>query len=266
MGASELGFLFSDVVKAPGVVFVALSFDRHAHTRPHAPTRDFEPLVSHPPPLSSAPAVRATTTAPRLRRQPVGGRLLFPEEESFLLPYAETRRRASPGGPVRASCRGSDGEQSGRDVLRSLPRTPVRVSARSPPMPRHRFARPVVTESSPQTQAGRDRSGRPFPRRRPLRRRRTHRQLRRRAPGLPDRPGRRYRRPLRPSGAHRRRRKPHRRRRSRPGRGRREPPGGRREPPGRQEIAADLDDRVRERRRRSPRFPRLASFRYTRVY
>ena len=213
------------------------AFFRSPH--PHAPTRDFEPLVSHPPPLSSAPAVRATTTAPRLRRQPVGGRLLFPEEESFLLPYAETRRRASPGGPVRASRRGSDGEQSGRDVLRSLPRTPVRVSARSPTLPRHRSrAHPVVTESSPQTQAGRDRSGRPFPRRRPLRRRRTHRQLRRRTPGLPDRPGRRYRRPLRPSRALRCRREPHRR-------GRRAPPRGRREPPGRQGTATDLDDRVR---------------------
>ena len=236
------------------------AFFRPPH--PHAPTRDFEPLVSHPPPLSSAPAVRATTTAPRLRRQPVGGRLLFPEEESFLLPYAETRRRASPGGPVRASRRGSDGEQSGRDVLRSLPRTPVRVSARSPPLPRHRSrAHPVVTESSPQTQAGRDRSGRPFPRRRPIRRRRAHRQFRRRAPGLPDRPGRRYRRPLRPSGAHRRRRQPHRRRRSRPGR-------GRREPPARQGTAADLDDRVRERRRRRHRGSRdsLFSMRVTRVY
>ena len=244
-------------MKASGVVFVALSFDRHTHTRPRATSSLWFPIRRRfPQPPRSArrrPQLDSTT-----RRWPSP----FPRRRKVsFVPYAETRRRASPGGPVRASRRGSDGEQSGRDVLRSFPRTPVRVSARSPPMPRHRFARPVVTESSPQTQAGRDRSGRPFPRRRPLRRRRTHRQLRRRAPGLPDRPGRRYRRPLRPSGAHRFRRQPHRRRRSRPG-----PGPGRREPPARQGTAADLDDRVRERRRRSPRFPRLASFRYTRVY
>ena len=82
------------------------------------------------------------------------------------VPYAETRRRASPGGPARASRRGSDGEQSGRDVLRSFPRTPVRVSARSPPLPCHRSRALPVVPRVPSNAGGARWGGRPFPRRR----------------------------------------------------------------------------------------------------